>query len=104
MPDTPIRLTITDVDESTIAVTGEIDAHTAPELKGRLAAFVVGDADFVVDMSGVDFVDSSGLRVLIEANQRVADASGRLVLRAPSPSVIRLIEITGLADHLHVTP
>ncbi len=103
MSDVPVRLTAIELDGSTLALDGEIDAHTAPELAARYAELPKGDGDIVIDMSKVDFMDSSGLRVIIELHQRVEQASRRLVLLTPSPPVARLIEVSGLTDHLHVS-
>jgi anti-sigma B factor antagonist len=102
MSDVPVRLSTVELDASTIALTGEIDAHTAPDLAARYADLPPGDGDFTIDMSKVEFMDSSGLRVVIELHQRAEQASRRLVLRAPSQPVARLIELSGLTGHLHV--
>ncbi|MGK0331181.1 MAG: anti-sigma B factor antagonist, partial [Minisyncoccia bacterium] len=53
---------------------------------------------------GVQFMDSSGLRVLIGAHHRAAAAKRKLLICRPSKSVFRIIEISGLSDHLHVAP
>ena len=102
MSDVPVRLTAIDLDADTLVLEGEIDAHTAPDLAARYVELPAGDGDFVMDMSKVDFMDSSGLRVIIELHQRAEQASRRLVLRTPSQPVIRLIEVSGLNGHLHV--
>lgn len=95
----PSPLTITPT-ESGLSVGGEIDAHTAPDLASAIAE--CDQSTVVVDMSAVDFVDSSGLRVLIEAHQ-VADQAGRsLKLSNPSSAVSRLLEISGVSDYLDV--
>lgn len=103
MSDVPARLTAIELDACTLALDGEIDAHTAPDLAARYVDLPDGDGDLVIDMSNVDFMDSSGLRVIIELHQRAEQASRRLVLRSPSNSVARLIEVSGLTDHLHVS-
>jgi anti-sigma B factor antagonist len=103
MSDIPVRLTAIEVDASTLALDGEIDAHTAPELAARYVELPGGDGDITIDMSKVDFMDSSGLRVIIELHQRAEQASRRLVLLTPSQPVARLIEVSGLTDHLHVS-
>ena len=54
-------------------------------------------------MAGVSFIDSSGLRILIEAHQSRIDADSSLTLRSPSAAVQRLLEISGLSAHLDVT-
>jgi len=103
MSDAPVRLTAIVLDASTLVLEGEIDAHTAPDLVARYVELPEGDGDFVIDMAKVDFMDSSGLRVVIELHQRAEGASRRLVLRAPSQTVSRLFEISGLDGHLHVS-
>lgn len=91
-------LTITPDDHGLI-VRGEIDAHTAPALAESIAA---SGPSVRLDLSGVEFVDSSGLRVLIEAHQRAVDEGGQLTLADPSPAVQRLLEISGVGDYLVV--
>ena len=92
-------LTITSVDGGFIA-TGEIDAHTAPTLATAIDGF---DGDqLALDMSGVEFVDSSGLRVLIESHQRLQDAGRQLRILSPSPAVQRLFQISGVDTYLTI--
>ncbi len=102
MSDVPVRLTVTELDASTMSLDGEVDAHTAADLASRYAELPDGDGDFAIDMSKVAFMDSSGLRVIIEIHQRAEQASRRLVLRHPSQPVARLLEVSGLVGHLHV--
>jgi anti-sigma B factor antagonist len=101
MSDTGVRLDITRTDAGLVLV-GEIDAHTAPDLAAHLDPLPAGDGDAVLDVAGIEFIDSSGLRVLIEAHQRAVAAGRRLVIQRPSASVRRLFEISGLAGHLLV--
>lgn len=98
MSATDDLLVITPGDDGLI-VTGEIDAHTAPTLAEALSG---SGADVRLDMSGVQFVDSSGLRVLIEAHQRAEAAGGRLTIADPSDAVRRLLEISGVSEYLSV--
>jgi anti-sigma B factor antagonist len=84
-----------------ISVAGEIDAHTCPDLAAALEP-LRGSGDVRIDMAGVQFIDSSGLRVLIGAHQRAAAAKRKLLIDRPSKSVLRIIEISGLADHLQI--
>ncbi len=98
MSATDDLLVITPGDEGLI-VTGEIDAHTAPTLAESLSG---SGASVRLDMSGVQFVDSSGLRVLIEAHQRAEESGGQLVIGNPSDAVRRLLEISGVDDYLVV--
>ncbi len=90
-----------DERDDRLVVAGEIDANTAPELASQLDP-LPGEGDIRVDVSGVEFMDSSGLRVLIDAHQRAEHADRRLLVVRPSAAVSRVIEITGLHDHLHI--
>jgi anti-sigma B factor antagonist len=81
-------------------LSGEIDAHTAPNLATALAALPEGVVR--VDMAEVSFIDSSGLRVLMEAMTKARERGGDLVVSQPSPAVARLIEISGLGDQLRL--
>lgn len=101
MSDTPARLDITAGGDGALSVVGEIDAHSAPDFAARLRE-LDGSSDRRIDMSGVEFMDSSGLRVLIEAHQAAEEAGARLILVSPGRVVSRIIEVSGLADHLHI--
>jgi anti-sigma B factor antagonist len=81
-------------------LTGELDAHAAPDLAASLSG--VGAPNVVLDVAGIDFVDSSGLRVLIDAHQVLTTRGGALTLRAPSTAVRRLLEVSGVGDYLTV--
>ena len=85
----------------TIVLIGEIDAHTAGQVRDTVL-LVPEDADVRLDMSQVSFIDSSGLRVILEANQAIERNGRRLVLIAPSRPVTRVIEVAGLVSHLHI--
>ena len=82
-----------------IVLAGEIDSYTAPELAELFKKHP--DID-VVDLRDVSFIDSSGLRVLVEIHQQRAESERSLVLRSPSAAVQRLLEISGVAGHLSV--
>jgi anti-sigma B factor antagonist len=78
---------------------GELDMSTAPLLREefqRLSAEVAPRV--TVDLSGLGFVDSTGLSVLISALKRFRAEGGDMVLRAPTPSILRVLEITGLTE------
>lgn len=101
MSEPNTRLEIT-ANGSELVVRGEIDAHVASMLATHLDPLPGADGDVLVDMSGVEFVDSSGLRVFIDAHQRARAAGRRMVIVQPSRAVTRLLEISGLEDHLDV--
>ena len=77
---------------------GEIDLYTAPRLHGELVTVLSADApvQIVVDMSGVDFCDSTGMNVLLAAHRRAREQGGDLELAAPRPAVRKILQVTGL--------
>ncbi len=88
------------VADDTVVVSprGEIDAYTAPQLRHELAR---ASADgpvrrLVVDLSGVTFIDSSGLGVLIGALRRQRERDGSLAVVLPPSPIRRIFEITAL--------
>jgi len=84
-------------DTRVIAVSGEIHVTTAPEFSTRLNdAIAEGARGVVIDMSGVEFIDSTGLSVLLNGLRRVTRADGKLALVVTNPTVLRLFEITKL--------
>ena len=83
---------------------GEIDLASIDALEDAITAIeqdAVG-AEVVLDMTGVTFLDSSGLRVLVTAHDRLDTAGSRLVLRRPPSAVLRVLEITGLLSTITV--
>lgn len=78
-----------------LAVNGEVDLAIADRLAAELAAALNSGAA-VIDLSGVGFIDSSGVRELLRANQSAAEAGAALVLRTPSAACRRVLEISGV--------
>ena len=83
---------------------GDIDLASADSLQEAIEATETSGngGDVVLDMSAVTFLDSSGLRVLVTANDRIGARGDRLVIRSPSSSVSRVLEITGLLTAIAV--
>ena len=80
-----------------IHIAGELDAHTAPEFGRAVRRLIDGQQapDIVVDMSAVDFMDSSGLGSLIGCYKAARLVGKTVRVESPSPSVARILEITG---------
>ena len=80
-----------------VTVSGEIDLATQGQLRAELNELVVaGQVDLVLDLSGVTFVDSTGLGALIGTRRRVHAFHGSLALVIPNESVMKVFTITGL--------
>lgn len=79
-----------------LSVRGEVDMATAPALAAALSGMVAaGDRLVVVDLSGTDFIDSSGLGVLVVALRQLRRHGGRMRVVCSSPRVCKVFEIAG---------
>ena len=82
---------------SVVDVKGEIDVYTAPKLREKLIELVSeGSYDVVVNLEGVDFLDSTGLGVLVGALKRVKAHDGSLALVCTQDKILKIFKITGL--------
>lgn len=82
-----------------VVVEGELDASSAARLRSAVEEGLnEGLSSVVLDLAGISFIDSSGLSALIHAYKEVEDREGALTLRAPSASVIRVLEMTGQTE------
>lgn len=81
-----------------IAVEGDLDLASAPALRELLHQRIdAGEVHLTLDMSKLEFLDSSGLGVLVGAARRVrTELGGTMTLLSPSTSVLRLLELTRL--------
>lgn len=88
-------------DVHCVRLTGELDIGTADRVEAELARAEAGDARLVVlDLSGLTFMDSTGVRLVLEAHARSRADSNRLRLRRGSAAVQRIFELSGVADTL----
>ncbi len=82
-----------------ISVRGEIHVSTAPRFAQRLSEAIDNGATAVVlDLSGVEFIDSTGLSVLLTGLRRITQVNGSLALVCTNPTVLRLFQITSLDE------
>jgi stage II sporulation protein AA (anti-sigma F factor antagonist) len=87
-----------------VVVRGEIDMQTAEKLEGVLDDVIAKGARLVtLDLEQVDFLDSSGLRVILGASNKLADQEGQLLLEGASSAVERVLELTGVIERLRQT-
>ena len=86
-----------DADRHVVAVRGEIDLFTAPDLKAMLVTAIdSGKSRIVVDLTETTFLDSTALGVLIGAVKRLRARDGVLTLVNVDPNIAKTFEITGL--------
>lgn len=81
-----------------IEVAGEIDVYTAPKLRDRLSDLVAeGAHELIIDMEGVEFLDSTGLGVLVGGLKKVRSHNGSLALVCTQERLLKIFQITGLS-------
>jgi anti-sigma B factor antagonist len=97
--DVDLTLATNEVDGATIiAVGGEIDVYTAPKLRDKITELVAGGVyDIIVDMEAVEFLDSTGLGVLVGGLKKVRAHDGSLELICTQDRLLKIFRITGLA-------
>jgi anti-sigma B factor antagonist len=102
----PLDLDVQRSEERTlVTVSGELDAATASYLYDRLAELEVeGVTNVVLDLAGLNFMDSTGLGVIVTEHKRVQRGGGTLTIFSPSSPVRRLFEMTGLTHCLDIVP
>jgi anti-sigma B factor antagonist len=91
-----------------LVAAGELDVHTAAGFRAQLddaagAAATVG-GPLVVDLDAVSFLDSTGLGVLVAGQRTVAAGGGRLHLVCAAARILRLLDLTGVAELVTVHP
>jgi anti-sigma B factor antagonist len=80
-----------------LSVVGEIDLYTAPRLQAEFTRLLeTGPERVVIDMSGVEFCDSTGMNVLLSALKRMRERGGVLEVASPRPAVRKILQVTGL--------
>jgi anti-sigma B factor antagonist len=93
-----------DARTAIVAIHDSLDIHSAPFVRERLGQVVdQGWRAIIVDLHHVDFMDSTGLGVLIGALRRSQDAGTKLVLARPDRATYRLLAVTGMRRHFTIT-
>jgi anti-sigma B factor antagonist len=87
-----------------VSLSGELDMATAPSVEERLEQLNGGDPPgrLVLDLRGLRFIDSTGLSLLMNADNRARKAGRRVTIVSGTGAPRRLLETTGLADRLNV--
>jgi len=98
-PGSPIEVhTATSPEGVTVSVRGELDVSSAGRLRSCLFEMLTaGPVNVTIDLAGLSFIDSTGLGVLVGAVKRAREQGGDVVLRDPTRSTRKVLEISGLA-------
>lgn len=92
---------ISEGEKLTLALTGRLDTNSSPALEAELKQSVGGVKELIFDFSGVEYISSAGLRILLAA-QKVMNRQGSMKLIGVSADVMEVFEITGFSDILTI--
>jgi anti-sigma B factor antagonist len=87
---------------SVVALRGELDSADAAAVAAALAATAASEPQIIVDLAGLEFIDSSGVAALARGRRQAWRAGGDLVLAAPQQQVLRVLAVIRLADAFSV--
>lgn len=99
-----IAMTITKTAENgvlNIALEGRLDTNTAPQLEAELKNSLSGVTELDLDLSGLEYISSAGLRVLLAA-QKAMNRQGRMTIHNVGETIMEVFEITGFVDILTI--
>jgi len=85
----------------TLTLEGRLDTTTAPQLEAELKKSVSGVEKLILDMNGLEYISSAGLRVLLSA-QKVMNKQGEMLIRGANETIMEVFEITGFVDILTI--
>lgn len=105
MTPAPFEVSKKELDDGVrlLTIRGELDLNSAPELEGMLDdALATERPAILIDLSDCEFIDSTGLALIVRAWQDVdsGNSNGQLVLCCPNSQVRRLLDITGLESSI----
>ncbi len=109
MPPAPFETSSSEVDGvRVVAVRGELDLSTAPDLEGPLEeALAGGEASVLIDLTECEFIDSTGIAMIVRAWQQLDgddERAGKLVISNSNDQVQRVLEISGLNLSISIHP
>jgi anti-sigma B factor antagonist len=95
----------TEADITILSVTGRLDAATSATFSEKIAGLIdSGRRDFIVDLGGLDYISSSGLRVFLVALKRLNGVKGRLVLAALKDHIREVFDLAGFSPCFPMHP
>ncbi len=88
-------------NELTVVLEGRLDTMTSPELEEKLEPALDDIEKLIFDLTGVEYISSAGLRVLLSA-VKIMDDQGEMIIRGVQPVVMEVFEVTGFVDILNI--
>ena len=89
-----------DFELVTLEITGRLDTTTAPNLESVINELLTDTKELVFDMSGVEYISSAGIRVLLGAYKKINFAQGKVRIEKANEIVREVFEMTGLSEML----
>ena len=83
----------------TIALEGQLDSTTAPELEAIIRKSLQGIEELVFDFSALEYLSSAGLRILL-VSKKIMDKQGKMILKGVREEVMEVFDITGFSSIL----
>lgn len=93
---------IKDGDRITLIPEGMIDTNTAPEFEEEVDSVLSEAGNVIIDFSGVTYISSAGLRILLKAQKKVSSDNGEMVIKNISESIREIFELTGFINILTI--
>ncbi|HAG04930.1 MAG TPA: anti-sigma factor antagonist [Lachnospiraceae bacterium] len=90
-----------DGSKLTVKIEGRLDTTTSPQLEGELKTALDDISELVFDISGLEYISSAGLRVLLTA-QKVMNKQGNMTVKGANEAVMEIFEVTGFVDILNI--
>ena len=84
-----------------VALEGRLDTTTAPQLEAELKRSLNGITALTLDLAGLEYLSSAGLRVILSA-QKVMNKQGGMVVKNANDTIMEIFEVTGFSDILNL--
>ncbi|MFD4975709.1 STAS domain-containing protein [Streptomyces sp. NPDC058424] len=99
-----VEVTLPREDVALLTVEGYLDVDTATELQAHLANQLHhGRRHFLLELSAVPFMDSSGMNIILRVYQEARERAGSVHIIAPTPAVLRILDLTGVSITVRVS-
>lgn len=89
-------------DRAVVSLHGELDLASAPLLQSEIESIPSDDGALVLDLEGLEFIDSTGLRIILAAHERSRERGQEFAVTRGSQQVQRLLSITRVGEHLRI--
>lgn len=83
---------------ATIAVEGKLSVATSPDLENEVKSLPEDVTEFIIDLEGLEYISSAGLRVLVTTQKLASQRNGSMTLRKPNDEVMEVFDMTGLSE------